>query len=241
MGYIYLVTNVLTGKQYVGQTTRLDINTRWNQHKKVCKTGLGRYIRAAYCKYGIDTFKFEIICVCFDDDCDRYEDEYIIKYGTLAPNGYNLRAGGGNNGKHHPDTIKLMSERLKGRKARLPKSDETRRKLSEGLKGSKNPNYGKKISEEQKAKARATRKERLENGQRKYVMSEASLLNLLKGRKSGRKVMQFTINDEHIATYESATQASIHTGVPACCIRNVINPKRSHKTAGGFIWKVYTG
>ncbi len=57
MGYIYLVTNTLTGKQYVGQSQKSDINTRWNQHKKVSKTGLGRYIRSAYCKYGIDNSK----------------------------------------------------------------------------------------------------------------------------------------------------------------------------------------
>lgn len=234
MGYIYLVTNRLTGKQYVGQTTRLDIHTRWNQHKKG-KYSLGRYIRAAYCKYGIDNFKFEIICVCFDDDCDKYEDDYIIKYGTLAPNGYNLRAGGGNNGKHHPDTIKLMSERLKGRQV-APHSVETRKKISEANKGAKNPNYGKKMSEEQKRKISATRKERIESGQIKYAMSKASLLNLTKSRNR-RKVTQCTITGEYISTYESVANASRQTGIPDCCIRDVLNPKKTHKTAYGFIWK----
>lgn len=240
MGYVYLVTNVLTGKQYVGQTQRLDINKRWNQHKKG-KYGLGRYIRAAYCKYGIENFQFMIICVCFDDDCDRYEDEYINKYKTLAPNGYNLRAGGGNSGKHHPDTIKLMSERQKGRKG-TPHSPETIKKLREAQKGSKNPNFGKKLSEEQKQKMSATRKERIKNGQITYhFMSEASLLNLKKARyRFRRKITQCNASGECIATYESVTEAAIQTGTPACCIRNVLNPKRPSKTAGGYIWKVYT-
>ena len=36
---------------------------------------------------------------------NAYEVEYMRKYNTLVPNGYNLREGG-NSGKHHEDTKK---------------------------------------------------------------------------------------------------------------------------------------
>jgi len=37
MGYIYLITNTLTGKKYVGQTQRDDIEKRWKDHKSCDK------------------------------------------------------------------------------------------------------------------------------------------------------------------------------------------------------------
>ncbi len=94
MGYIYLVTNTVNGKRYVGQSQQLDIEQRWKSHRKVNNANVGSYLKAAYTKYGIENFKFQIICICFDVDCDKYEDEYIKKFNTLSPNGYNLKTGG---------------------------------------------------------------------------------------------------------------------------------------------------
>jgi len=48
----------------------------------------------AYVKYGIENFKFEIVCICFDEACNELEKFYIEKFKTLYPNGYNLRAAG---------------------------------------------------------------------------------------------------------------------------------------------------
>ena len=79
MGYIYLITNKINGQQYVGQTIREDIETRWKQHRETHKNAIGRYLYSAYKKYGIENFKFQIICVCFDEDCNKIEKEYIKK------------------------------------------------------------------------------------------------------------------------------------------------------------------
>lgn len=35
MGYIYLVINNINNKKYIGQSQCLDINDRWNAHKKI--------------------------------------------------------------------------------------------------------------------------------------------------------------------------------------------------------------
>ena len=79
MGYIYLITNIVNKKQYVGQTQREDIQTRWNAHKKSDSKSCGSYLLRAYKKYKIENFKFQIICICFDEDCNRFEEEYIKK------------------------------------------------------------------------------------------------------------------------------------------------------------------
>lgn len=103
MGYIYLITNTLNAKKYVGQTQQKDIKSRWSKHK----TALNGcpLLTNAIKKYGFINFKFKIICICFDEDCNKYEEEYIKKFNSLAPNGYNLMTGRGNS-KHNPDTIK---------------------------------------------------------------------------------------------------------------------------------------
>ena len=101
MGYIYIITNKIDGKKYIGQTIEKDINERWKGHFK--KSSNCRYLKNALDKYGKDNFHFSIICICFDNECDKYENEYMKKYNTIVPNGYNLREAG-NNGNHNQET-----------------------------------------------------------------------------------------------------------------------------------------
>jgi group I intron endonuclease len=52
---IYIVTNNVNGKRYVGQS--IDIERRWNQHRY----GKGSLLlRNAIKKYGIENFSFEV-------------------------------------------------------------------------------------------------------------------------------------------------------------------------------------
>lgn len=119
--YIYLITNKLNGKQYVGQTTIDD------KHYY----GGGKIIGNALRKYGKKNFKKEIIeeCCC-QDQLDLYEIFYIEHFNTLKPNGYNINNGGCSAGKH---------------------SEETRKKISKNhadVSGKNNPMYGKVFTEE---------------------------------------------------------------------------------------------
>ena len=45
-------------------------------------------------KHGVDKFTFEILIICFDEDLVKYEKEYIKKYNSQTPNGYNILSGG---------------------------------------------------------------------------------------------------------------------------------------------------
>lgn len=83
---IYKITNLLDGKNYIGQSR--DIYRRWAQHKSDAKAKnlpLYRAIR----KYGIQNFSFEILEECQITELAQKEDFYIEKYNAFIPYGYN--------------------------------------------------------------------------------------------------------------------------------------------------------
>jgi group I intron endonuclease len=249
MGYIYLITNTINKKQYVGQTKRPDVEERWRQHRS--NRTIGMYIHNAYQKYGIENFKFQIICICFDEDCDKYEEEYIKKFNTLSPNGYNLK-GGGHFSKHHPDTMVKMRESLK-----KVWTEEKRKEMSERFKGENGPCYGKKLSDEQKEKLKNIRKEYWKNiskeeyericNERKSRIhgnnpSQKVLDALEKGRQMGGKfskkcVGKYDENDTLLETYSSIAEAATKNGICRMSISKSCSGNKSYKKVRGFVWK----
>jgi group I intron endonuclease len=97
---IYLITNLVNGKKYVGKSN--DPQVRWGDHKKIATGGKNKYpteffaVHAALHKYGIDKFKFEIIEE-FDSEDESYKAEtcWIEFYQSdNKNNGYNCNKGG---------------------------------------------------------------------------------------------------------------------------------------------------
>lgn len=137
MGYIYQICNKINGKVYIGQTD--NIEERWKGH---CKPSSNcRYLKHAFSKYGFENFEFKVLIICFDNDMNAYEMEYIKKYNSLVPSGYNLR-NGGNSAKHHAETKDKISATLRSIprnhvKPQLgkPHTNETKKKISNALKG----------------------------------------------------------------------------------------------------------
>lgn len=90
MGCIYMATNLITGKSYIGQTD--DFKRRKSEHL----TGKKNYdFNKAIRKYGRKVFAWKILIDGIDNpgDLDSAETLLIKKHNTLAPNGYNLLAG----------------------------------------------------------------------------------------------------------------------------------------------------
>jgi group I intron endonuclease len=90
--YIYKITNKLDGKQYIGKTRR-DPYIRWREHKAYShKDNPYSYLWRAIKKYGIENFIFEVLesDVETNEILAKKEAGYILKYNSLAPNGYNL-------------------------------------------------------------------------------------------------------------------------------------------------------
>ena len=127
---VYLITNLVSGKQYVGKTLQT-LKQRWDKHNvnDNCPA-----MAAAIKKYSRDLFKVETLHICeTKEEMDFVEMFYISLLSTKAPNGYNLTDGGdGNVGYVHSEEIrKKIREKAKGRVV----SEETRRKMSTAHKG----------------------------------------------------------------------------------------------------------
>ena len=88
---IYLVTNKLNGKQYVGQTIR-PISERWRDH---CRVNDDNYFHRAIRKYGAENFNVDVIDVAkTEEELDQKEVFWIGKLCTMVPHGYNIKRGG---------------------------------------------------------------------------------------------------------------------------------------------------
>lgn len=258
---VYLRTNKVNGKQYVGQTNDWKrreynwYNTNWSY--------AGRLINNARNKYGADNFETTILKECETiDDANKWEMYYIKELNTKYPFGYNLTDGGegsigcvvsdetrrklseltkGENnpfyGKHHSEeTI----EKLKNRVI----SDETRRKLSEAAKGRQSPNKGKHLTEETKKKLSESRlgkhfpklsevmKGRTPWNTGKH-WNEDTKTKIMKTK--GKKVYQYTLDGELVKVWNSTKECGrngfCQTRVAACC-----RGEYGCKTYKGYKW-----
>lgn len=257
MGFIYKITNKITNKCYIGETKKANPYLRWNEHKSKIEKGIGcPALQDAIKKYGIDNFKFEVLIICFDEDRYKFEKEYIKKYNSIAPNGYNLTTGGeggGFYGKKHtentidkiknslkqkyennPDLRKIFSERTK----LIFKDENMRLKIKEGMKNSekwknlKKGNYNcRKHTEESKNKIRDAIKNKYSEDP---YMSIVRLREIM-AKSKGIKIIQYDLNNNFIKDFISIREASRETNVPRSTIAKVIS--NNSFIAGNFIWK----
>jgi hypothetical protein len=91
---IYLVTNTINGKQYVGFTTQA-IYDRMKAHRHYARKGSQGAFHRAIRKYGWDNFAVDIIFEHDDADFTLkvMEPHFIAWYDTFGP-GYNMTKGG---------------------------------------------------------------------------------------------------------------------------------------------------
>jgi group I intron endonuclease len=238
MGYIYLITNKINGKKYIGQTIQNDINKRWTSHKNLKNKTVGNILYNAYKKYGVNNFEYKIICICFNDDTNKYEEEYIKKYNTIYPNGYNLLPGG-NNRKHNEYTKKQISENLKGSKNPnygVKKTLEQIKQMSERMKGEKNHAYGKKFTEEEIQKKidmfknNPEIKTKISNSLKEYYKKNV-------GISKNKKVEQYDLNGNLLNIFYSISDAARHVNISTQFLSRTCN--KENYTAAGFKWKKY--
>ena len=151
---VYVHTNQINGKKYVGQTRQNPIK-RWNAGRGYKKNP---FFWNAIQKYGWQNFKHEIIATNLTKtEADELEKKLIKEWRLLNPEyGYNLHEGGANgsvsdvakqnmskakSGVNHPWYGKHLPEAI-------------RKKISESKNGTNNSFYGKHHTEETKKKIR---------------------------------------------------------------------------------------
>lgn len=129
IGYIYLITNLVNGKRYVGQT-KLTLHKRWGIHRSDAKKGSSFAIHAAIRKYGVGSFQVQCLEIVHTSHSDLLAAEirHISEQNSLAPNGYNLTSGG--QGLDY--SIPLVRERHAEAMRKLPSNPAWRKAQAEG-------------------------------------------------------------------------------------------------------------
>lgn len=127
IGIIYKITNTETGKVYIGQTT-LPLRQRWRLH--CSRNSTCKLLKMAIQEYGKRAFTIEQIDSAESrEELNQKEIAWIIKEGSITPNGYNAEKGG----------------------YYIEYSKESKQKMSDhhaDVKGENNPMYGTVHSEE---------------------------------------------------------------------------------------------
>jgi group I intron endonuclease len=255
MGYIYKITNTVTKKCYIGETNQHDYNRRWSKHINSVKYKEGcPLLKASMKKHGIDNFKFEILIICFDDDLEKYEREYIKKYDSQSPNGYNILSGGqlgnGMTGyKHTESTINKIKTGIKLFRESNPNHFETyREKHKESLDKIDISSLTKSSDKFQKALAEnrvgAHRngighsdksKQKIRDTLKEYYKNNKQTPHTVNTLTTNKAIIQYDTDNNMVKEYISIAEAGRTSGVKKANIQHVLCGNT--KSAGGFIWK----
>jgi len=126
-GIIYLITNTVNDKKYVGQT-RQQLNKRWLAHITESRIHSDRPLYKAINKYGLEKFKIRILEECNVDILNEREIWWIDFLDSYR-GGYNATTGG-EYFEHTEDTKQKISETM----SNVSRSDEWKESISIGLK-----------------------------------------------------------------------------------------------------------
>lgn len=121
---IYMWTNNITLKSYIGYTGD-GIEFRWSKHLYRSQHGGDTYFDRSIRKYGAAVWSCKILSETAScEDAKKLEQQSILDFGTLAPNGYNSAIGGTGGNTWFGSRV-----------------DERKELLSKTISGSGNPRY----------------------------------------------------------------------------------------------------
>jgi group I intron endonuclease len=117
-GRVYVITNFLNGKIYVGQTVN-SLEQRWRGHIHDADRGRNYPLHNALRKYGTDNFTIaELATATSQEELNALEQKFVAGYRSNERGiGYNVRAGGDGGGSLADSTRKKISARLMGHAA----------------------------------------------------------------------------------------------------------------------------
>ena len=105
--YVYKITNLINQKNYIGITN--NYKKIWSNEKCLPKDEKRQQlINKKIQEYGKNNFQFEVLFsnLTIEEACQK-EQELIIKYNSLVPNGYNIDKGG----NYHPHYQSMYGEK----------------------------------------------------------------------------------------------------------------------------------
>jgi group I intron endonuclease len=137
--FVYLITNTVNNKVYVGKTVRNDLHAyfRHNIANAVRGSKDKRYLYSAIRKYGPESFKIETICKNPSEKLLLAIECFYIKHlrSNDCKKGYNLTRGGdGVSGMKQSEYCKQRVREVHTGRKHSPERREEKRKMLEGNK-----------------------------------------------------------------------------------------------------------
>jgi len=180
-GGVYIIRNNITKKYYIGESLNIRERMSFHRNRRDCQI-----IHKSISKHGIENFEVyvEYLSGFKKKDLLDLEEQLIIRFGSLIPNGYNVspRGNDSNGYKHTKEAIaKIKNSCIDNPKRKH--SLETKNKMSILKKGKP----GHPVSEETKAKISKshmgkTRPPRSKEWRDKQSLSHIGKPSPLKGR-----------------------------------------------------------
>lgn len=248
MTHVYAVFNTKNGKVYIGKTRR-SISRRWSEHCKASKAGTTHF----YCalrEYGLKSFVISVLTQCPNEDGDMAEQYWIRYFESDDPaKGYNLTPGGDGlpTGFKHSEESKALI-RLHANRFR---SQETKEKISEALKGRKRPiEVGQKVS--QKLRGRVMPADQRERMIRKLTGKHhtkehnekiaASHVGLVHSEETKRKISKSQYRPEKIdsTVVEPHSRSGSHNGNSKVTEDDVREIRRRLHDEGAMVEEIMT-
>lgn len=130
-GVVYLFTNLVNGKRYVGQSAHLP--QRLGEHFRKAKQepkDRDKFFQNSLRKHGKDNFEISVLCSCStQEELDLLEDLYIVVFDTMnSDKGYNLKRGGARGKLSESGIMKIKAAKTGIRnpafRADLPSAEE---------------------------------------------------------------------------------------------------------------------
>lgn len=235
-GYIYIISNIINNKKYIGQTHTTP-SIRWSGHKnQINNHERTDKLHNAMYKYGIENFNYEVLEFLSSKTkrdlisiLDEKEIYYIEKFDTYY-NGYNATKGGRGGAEHHMRSV--VQYDLYGNKIQvyesiqyLTNSFDSVSVIYDCCSGKCKYAYGYiwRYAEDDISKYDLPNELEI----RKSIITE----------RAKNKIKQFTWNGELIAIFDNATSASNATGIKR---EIIVNSCSGHKVFGGrYIWRFF--
>jgi len=148
---VYFITNIVNGNKYIGSS--VNVTRRWHDHVLDLRNNRhnNKHLQAAWNKYGAGSFAFSMLCFCEKPQLLVKEQEFLENCNPE----YNI--------------AKDASAPMLGRRH----TAEARAKISLSKQGVNNPNFGKQLPPEIKAKIRVVRIGAIHSDATKQKMSDA--------------------------------------------------------------------
>ena len=215
---VYKHTNKINGKSYIGITCQKPEN-RWNNGRGYVNND---YFWRAINKYGWHNFSHEILYTNLSkEDAEHLEIQLIAEYKTDNNEfGYNIEHGGNVASKFSDETKRKISEALKGHSC----SESTRAKIAE-------VHRGKKLSEEHK-KILHDRMIGNTYSLGRVPWNKGKSWTDEERKKFGSKAVKCVeLNQVFISAHDASIKMNLDHSLICKCVKGKV------KTVGGYHWE----